>query len=68
VPGDAAAVLRRERGIAEIVLNRPAQLIAMDVALVHDLAAAVEALGADPDGSTWSCCAGRAACTAPPST
>ena len=55
-------LLRRVGPVAEIVLNRPGKLNAMDMTWVRDLVAAVEAVAADPSDIVVVRGAGRAFC------
>ncbi len=58
-----AVLLQRHGEIGEILLNRPERLNAMDLAWVTDLAAAVDALAADPPEIVVVRGAGRAFCS-----
>lgn len=47
-PGDAVAVHLRDHGVAWVTMNRPAVFNAFDEAMIAELDAAFERLGADP--------------------
>jgi enoyl-CoA hydratase/carnithine racemase len=59
---EPAVVLERTGRVAEIVLNRPGKLNAMDMRWMRDLVAAVEAVAADPEDIVVVRGAGRAFC------